>query len=308
MQNVKLSLRAEAESELDFVPLTIKSLSKLTPKLKESRAMLCDYTPGGLLFGMRKLYSPIISSTPDAVFISVRSDTDLCREYMLPIGADISSIDILYEHAKKNNDPLTVGALPQYEAEMIARRFHCGYEMTGELCDYVFDAKALATLEGSSYQTQRTNIRKLSREHESWSYARIDKTNVGDAVAFANELFRGAVSDGSRFWQAGVDIVYDSLKNLDALDLVGGILYVDGACAGVAVGFIKHEMLYIHVLRAKREIWGAWNLLCREFVADHQSEIKYVNMEDDLGNSGIRRMKMSYAPIEFINRCKVKLV
>ena len=308
MQDLTTPTQTDNECKLDFLPLTVKSLSELTPKLRESRAMLCDYTPGGLLFGINNLYAPMICITPEAALISVRSESELAREYMLPIGAGIEAVDILFEHAKKNNSPLILGGIPRNEAEMIARRFHCDYEMTDKLCDYVYDAKALATLEGSSYQTQRTNIRKLEREHESWSYRRLCPENVSDALAFADELFSGATPDGSEFWQAGVEIVYDALANLDALDLVGGILYVDGAVAGIAVGFIKHEMLYIHVLRAKRDIWGAWNLLCREFTADKVHKIKYVNMEDDLENAGIRRMKMSYAPIEFINRCKVRIL
>ena len=308
MQDLKSPTQTQSKCELDFKPLTIKELSSLTEQLRECKAMLCDYTPGGLLFGIKELYSPMICKTPKAVFISVCSDSEASREYMLPIGAGTEAVDILFEYARKSNLPLTLSGIPPHDAKMIAQRFGCEYEMTSELCDYVYDAKALATLEGSSYRTQRTNIRKLEREHESWSYRKLCRENAADALSFADELFSSTASDGSKFWQAGVEIVYDALENLDALDLVGGILYVEGVCAGVAVGFIKHEMLYIHVLRAKREIWGAWNLLCREFVADHLSEIKYVNMEDDLGNSGIRRMKMSYAPIEFINRCKVKLI
>ncbi len=298
----------KTKGELDFIPLTVKSLSKLKSKLADCRSMLCDYTTGGLLFGMRSLYSPQYAQGSHATYISVRSDDGAQREFLLPLPYSTDAVDELYEYTKKKNIPLIFSGLTENFAAHIARHLHCGYSMTDELCDYVYNAKALATLEGSSYHTQRTNIRKLQRTHENREYRKITEDNLSDALAYADRLFSGFNADGSTFAQAGKEIVYDSLQNLDSLGMSGGILYVDGRACGVAAGTVKRDMLYIHVLRADREIWGAWNLLCREFVSAHADKINYVNMEDDLGDSGIRRMKMSYAPIEFINRCRVEIV
>ena len=100
MQDLKSPTQTQSKCELDFKPLTIKELSSLTEQLRECKAMLCDYTPGGLLFGIKELYSPMICKTPKAVFISVRSDSEASREYMLPIGAGTEAVDILFEYAK----------------------------------------------------------------------------------------------------------------------------------------------------------------------------------------------------------------
>ena len=295
-------------TELDFSPLTVDALSEITPILKESGSMLCDYTPGGLLFGIRELYSPQICLHDGRLFVSVLSEDGLSREFLMPTGDAERSLDMLYSYTKKNNIPFIFGGITKDDAETAARHFGCEYEITDRLYDYVYDAESLASLKGSKYHTHRTNIRKLERQHESYSYKRIeDAADIETALAFADELFSGEEPVTSKYWQAGKDIVYDSLKNLNRLCMRAGILCVDGMAAGVAVGFIKHETLYIHVLRAKREIWGAWNLLCREFVSDSLSEIKYVNMEDDLESDGIRRMKMSYAPIDFIRRCRINI-
>ena len=296
-----------AEGSLEFLPLTVPLLAKITPMLAESEQMLCDYTPGGLLFGMRRLYSPTVCVRGEALYISVLSDDRTHREYLLPTSIGEESLERLAQYAGESPRPLVLHGTAK-GAECAARYFRSGYEVSDELCDYVYDAQALASLEGPKYHTQRTNIRKFEREHDSWSYERIDPRNLAEAVAFADRLFASIEDDGSRFFRAGVEIVYDALANLDALSLRGGLLRADGEVCGVAVGFVKHGMLYIHVLRADRAMWGAWNMLCREFVRDNLADIEYVNMEDDLGDEGIRRMKMSYSPIEFIKRAKTAII
>ena len=295
------------EAELEFVPLNISLLCRITPLLAESRHMLCDYTPGGLLFGMRRLYSPAVCVRDGCLFVSFLSDDRMHREYLIPTGNGEESLALLARYAGETGHPITLHGTPE-GAESVARYFRSGYEVSDELCDYVYDARALAALEGSSYHTQRTNIRKFEREHPAWAYERINAHNLPEAVAFADRLFSSIADDGSRFFRAGVEIVYDTLSNLDALSLRGGLLRADGTVCGVAVGFVKHGMLYIHVLRADRAVWGAWNMLCREFVRDNLADIEYVNMEDDLGDEGIRRMKMSYAPLRFIKRARTTVV
>ncbi len=295
------------QAELEFLPLNIKLLSGIAEQLTECKAMLCDYTTGGMLFGMRSLYFPQYSQGENATFVSVRSEDGQNCEFLLPMPYSTDAIDELYEYTKKKKIPMIFTGLTSRYATHIAKHLRCGYTMTDELCDYVYDAKALATLEGNSYHTQRTNIRKLQRTYESWEYRPLTKHNVSDALGYADRLFADFDPSESKYSQAGKDIVYDSVSNLDALGMMGGVLYVEGKACGVAVGSIKHDMLYIHVLRADREIWGAWNLLCREFVLAHVDKIKYVNMEDDLSDEGIRRMKMSYAPIELINRCRIEV-
>lgn len=297
----------ENKEPLEFFPLNISLLERITPMLAKSKHMLCDYTPGGLLFGMRRLYSPAVCVRGDVLFVSLLSEDRTHREYLIPTSADAESLEMLREYARAHRLPLAVHGT-ESATEYAAKYYRCGYELSDELCDYVFDARSLATLEGAKYHTQRTNIRKLQREHESWRYERINGGDLADAVAFADSLFAQYQDDGSKYYSAGVEIVYDSLANLERLSLRGGLLRVDGEVCGVAVGFVKHRMLYIHVLRARREVWGAWNLLCREFVLDNLADIDYVNMEDDLGDEGIRRMKMSYSPIEFIKRAKTTVI
>ena len=296
----------KSDGELCFTRLDTEGLSRLKEKLTECDSALCDYTTGGLLFGMRSLYKPEIAEGACASFISVLSEEGGEREFLMPIPFSLDAVDELCAYAKKENAPLTFSGLSEPYAKIIAEHLNAEYSMTDRLSDYVYDAQALSALEGKHYHTQRTNIRKLERTHKSWEYQSITAENLPDAIACADALFEG-LDLQEKYAEAGRDIVYDSLYNLDALGMSGGILYIDGTAAGIAVGTLKQEMLYIHVLRARREIWGAWNLLCREFVRAHAGKAKLVNMEDDLDNEGIRRMKRSYSPINFIKRCRIEV-
>ena len=94
------SLTSQTQGELDFFPLNIKSLSKLKNMLCDCRALLCDYTTGGLLFGIHSLYSPQIAQGKFATYISVRSEDGAGREFLLPLPYSTDAIDELYEYTK----------------------------------------------------------------------------------------------------------------------------------------------------------------------------------------------------------------
>ncbi len=295
----------KADGGLLFTPLDIADISRLKETLTDCGAALCDYTTGGLLFGVHSLYKPEIAEGKHASYISVLSDDGDGREFLMPLPFSLEAVDELCDYAKKEGGALTLSGLTEPYAKIIAEHLKTEYSTSDRLCDYVYDADSLAALEGKRYHTQRTNIRKLEKTYKSWEYQSITAENLPDAIACADALFEG-LDLQEKYAEAGRDIVYDSLYNLDALGMSGGILYVDGVACGVAAGTLKHGMLYIHVLRARRDIWGAWNLLCREFVRAHSGKARLVNMEDDLDDAGIRRMKRSYSPIDFIKRCVIK--
>ena len=73
--------------KIHFSPLNITKLSEIAKKLKECPYALCDYTTGGLLFGIRELYSPEISEVNDHIFLSVKED-DGKRKFLMPISKD----------------------------------------------------------------------------------------------------------------------------------------------------------------------------------------------------------------------------
>ena len=87
----------KGKSTLEFLPLNVKLLSKITPMLCECPYMLCDYTPGGLLFGMKRLYSTEVCVADGRVFLSVISDDRMRREFIMPTGELSSSVEMLYE-------------------------------------------------------------------------------------------------------------------------------------------------------------------------------------------------------------------
>lgn len=58
-------------------------------------------------------------------------------------------------------------------------------------------------------------------------------------------------------------------------------------------------MLYVHIEKADTSYQGSYqmvtNLFLKEFATD--DSIKFVNREDDCGDEGLRRSKLSYHPV-----------
>ena len=58
----------------------------------------------------------------------------------------------------------------------------------------------------------------------------------------------------------------------------------------------------IHIEKANPEIRGLYQFINQQFLLAEFPEVKLVNREDDLGQEGLRKAKMSYNPCGFARK------
>ena len=90
----------------------------------------------------------------------------------------------------------------------------------------------------------------------------------------------------------------------DRFRLKGAFIEVDGRIIAMTVGEILQDTLYCHVEKAIRDYEGAYQMIVKEFASDMVSSygITYINREDDVGDEGLRKSKLSYHPIELLDK------
>jgi hypothetical protein len=85
--------------------------------------------------------------------------------------------------------------------------------------------------------------------------------------------------------------------NFKELKLVGGLLRIDGEVVAFTIGEpLNSTTFVVHVEKAYSEIQGAYPMINQQFVIHECEDYEYVNREEDLGEEGLRKAKMSYYP------------
>ena len=102
--------------------------------------------------------------------------------------------------------------------------------------------------------------------------------------------------------------IFEVLDHFDEYAFLGGILRVDGAIVGISMGEIVRDTLYVHIEKADVRYSGVYqklvNCFAREFVTD---EVRYINREEDVGDPGLRKSKLSYHPVALQEKYTVRV-
>ena len=89
-------------------------------------------------------------------------------------------------------------------------------------------------------------------------------------------------------------------------DLAGGALMVDGDMAAYTIGErLASDTLLIHFEKGSPGYKGIYQAINQMFLEQSGIDAALVNREQDLGDEGLRRAKLSYNPVGFVKKYNV---
>jgi hypothetical protein len=84
---------------------------------------------------------------------------------------------------------------------------------------------------------------------------------------------------------------------------------VDGRMAAYTVGErLSSDTLVIHFEKADPAYKGVYQAINQQFLTHADPAFTLVNREQDLGDEGLRKAKLSYHPVDFVRKCTVRLI
>lgn len=92
---------------------------------------------------------------------------------------------------------------------------------------------------------------------------------------------------------------------INKFELPGAFIEVDGNIVAMSVGEVVNDTLYCHIEKANRDYHGAYQMIVREFashILEKYPDVKYINREEDVGDEGLRKSKLSYHPIDLLDK------
>ena len=93
-------------------------------------------------------------------------------------------------------------------------------------------------------------------------------------------------------------VTLNSLRLFEELELKGGVLRSDGKVIAFTIGEeICEDTFVVHIEKAFADIQGAYPMINQQFVEHECMGYRYINREEDTGEEGLRKAKLSYRPV-----------
>ena len=173
--------------------------------------------------------------------------------------------------------------------------------------DYVYQGEDLIRLAGRKYHAKRNHINKFRRLH-TFTYAPFANEHLEPCLELADSWceWRRCEEDLNLVgeWEA----VREALSHFEALEIVGGVILMEDQVKAFALGeLLNDEMATVHIEKADPEIPGLYAVINQQFCENSWPDVPFVNREQDLGEPGLRKAKLSYYPDHLEEKFQIRL-
>lgn len=277
--------------------------------LKEEHSRNCEMTFANIYLWSRVVYPLKFAVIEDTIcFLSEAEGYSVT--FPVGKGDKYKVIELLKEEWKHEGRQLVLRLVTEEQFEQLRQMYGDKIQISynRDAADYVYETEKLIQLSGKKYHGKKNHINRFMANHPHWQYEAITRDNIQECIAMAEEWGRRNDCDTHREKQQELSVAIEGLKMFEILELKGGLLRAEGEVIAFTFGEpVSKDTFVVHVEKAYAEIQGAYPLINREFLKAEAAEYTYVNREEDTGAEGLRKAKLSYHPIFFIEKGIVKL-
>lgn len=176
--------------------------------------------------------------------------------------------------------------------------------------DYLYLKENLIELKGRNYHAKKNHLNYFLNNY-NYEYVRLTPDKVDEVMTFLEEFnaTKHIAPHEMEWLLMETDAMRDVMINLEKLGYIAGALMIDGKMQAFSIGGrLGKNTVVVHVEKANRNIRGAYAAINNEFCKHLDSSIKYVNREEDMGIKNLRKAKLSYKPVELVEKYIVVLV
>jgi hypothetical protein len=167
--------------------------------------------------------------------------------------------------------------------------------------DYIYDGDKLRTLSGKAYHKKKNHLNSFLKEYDGrFEYRRLNCSDTEEIIAFHQRWVDERKIEGRIQLIANEEEgITQIFQNCSLLDCKMGGIYIDGKLEAYSIGsYAAHlKTAFIHVEKANISMNGLYNYINQQFLQNEFPDAVLVNREDDLGQEGLRKAKLSYRPV-----------
>lgn len=292
---------------IDFYSLSFNDREWITHRLLEDDRQACEYS-----FANNYLWSDIygvkMAKEQGCLIFQFEDGDEHC--YTIPIGAGNrkGALDALIAMEREKGRGLVLGTLMQSDLDWLEQNYPGQYkvETNRDDYDYVYTTEKLSTLSGRKLHGKRNHIARF-KDGNNWLYRDMMPEDAGECLRFL-DLWKEAESEN---WNDEMEnelhINRRALRHLADLVLDGGVLYKGGRLVAFCIGEPLNSNTYVvHIEKALASVQGAYPMINQQFVLHHCQDYEYVNREEDTGDEGLRKAKLSYQPALLVEKFQAR--
>ncbi len=279
--------------EINFRSITLDDAPLIHSLLKNSDRRFCENA-----FGTMFCWNYAKICVLDGTYIWGNPEK---KRFDLPVGKDVSGA---IEALKKEYGEFTLCSLSE---ENIKDFEGCEIEEHTKFFDYIYDSEALITLKGKKLAAKRNHINAFLADG-TWCTEKITDAHRDTLIAFNKKWCENRCENAPDYLKRELCAAEIAINNFEELGLMGLMLYKNDELVAYSYGEpINHDTFCVHVEKADANVRGAYQMINREFAKTFCSEYKYINREDDAGDEGVRRAKLSYYPTQLGRKFKAQI-
>jgi GNAT superfamily N-acetyltransferase len=283
--------------------------------------MNCDFSIANII-GWRFLYNSQYAIIDDYLVFRFYADRHLA--YMSPIArpkkqadgtfkvepCDECSVEVirkLREDAIAMGHPFLMLGVCAHMKEIINETIPDVFDikLNRDYCDYIYLREKLISLSGKHLQSKRNHINKFKTLYPNYEYKPLTIDLVPECIRLEEtwrEQSEEEEDDKERSKKLSEELrsMTRIFNRWDELGMTGGTIFVDNKMVAFTFGNpINNSTFDVCVEKADTTYEGSFTIINQEFVKHLPEQYTYINREEDLGDEGLRRAKLSYKP-EFL--------
>ncbi|MGE4559718.1 MAG: DUF2156 domain-containing protein [Desulfobulbus sp.] len=272
--------------------MTLEHRPLLHPMFQQLGDGISEFTFANIYL-FRTAHNYRLTSLADGTLALLGRDTNQ-PFFMLPFGLPEGPLldRLLHDH-------LMMKAASTSQADLLAK---AGYRVLADRdnFDYLYRRHDLAVLGGRSYHKKRNLIKAFVTNH-NYAAKPLGEAYIGDAIQVL-EGWRAGNDQGGDF-----EAAREALEQMDALQLCGGIYYVEDRPVAYTLGEeqTSRATYLIHFEKAISGYKGLYQFINQSFASVLPEDYTTINREQDMGDQGLRQAKLSYKPTGFIEKFKI---
>ena len=292
--NIMLNFRSVEELDRDLYRKTLKDTGFDTRS--------CEYSYANL-FAWRSIYETSFATLCDGFAIRLKYKGE--HHYFAPVVSVDNAVKAygeIIEHAKADGEgAVKFVCLPERFANILKDNFeNAVIEIDRDKFDYIYEVAKLSEFSGKSLHAKRNHKNKFfSLYKEVYRFKSITADDIGECLEF-----------NKKWYELNAEFSLDDertateqlLINFEKIGLVGAMIYVNGELCAYTLAsstFDGSDTLTVHTEKGLYDYQGVYPTICSEFLRHHAIDYTYVNREDDAGDEGLRKSKLSYKPVFF---------